>query len=80
LMYCVERIDGQPMDQALPAAGALEAVWRPELLHGVQAIRGTWSNGAALLAIPYYARLNRNLDPATKRERPMSMVWMREAK
>lgn len=80
LMYCVERIDGQSLDQALPANAPLEAVWRPELLQGVLAIRGAWSNGAGLLAIPYYARLNRNLDAATKRERPMSQVWMREAK
>jgi len=39
--------------------GPLQAVWRPDLLHGVMAITGKWKDGSPLLAIPNYARMNR---------------------
>ena len=38
-------------------------VWRPNLLGGVIALEGEWADGSALIAVPYYARMNRSRDP-----------------
>ena len=58
LIYNVERADNAAITNAI-GKGPLQAVWRPDLLHGVMAITGAWANGSPLLAIPNYARLNR---------------------
>jgi hypothetical protein len=58
LIYNVERADNSSLANAI-GRGPLTAVWRPDLLHGVMAITGTWADGAPLLAIPNYARNNR---------------------
>ncbi|MGA2540355.1 MAG: beta-L-arabinofuranosidase domain-containing protein [Verrucomicrobiota bacterium] len=58
LLYNVERADNAAITNAI-GTGPLKAVWRPDLLHGVMAIAGTWADGSPLLAIPNYARLNR---------------------
>ncbi len=58
LLYNVERADNAAITNAI-GNGPLTAVWRPDLLHGVMAITGTWADGSPLLAIPNYARLNR---------------------
>jgi hypothetical protein len=58
LIYNVERADNSSLANAI-GRGPLAAVWRPDLLHGVMAITGTWADGSPLLAIPNYARLNR---------------------
>ncbi len=58
LIYNVERADNASITNAI-GDGPLKAVWRPDLLHGVMAITGTWADGSPLLAIPNYARLNR---------------------
>jgi DUF1680 family protein len=68
LIYNVESVD-QNLESALPPATPLNTEWRPDLLGGVVVIKGTWANGAPLLAIPNYARLNRG---------GRSLVWMRE--
>lgn len=69
LVFNVEAAD-QPLDGELAADAPLEAVFDPDLLGGVMTIRGTWSDGTPLLAIPNYARNNRG---------GRSMVWIREA-
>jgi hypothetical protein len=51
----------------------LTAVWRPDLLHGVMAIQGTWADGSPLLAIPNYARNNR---PVPRDGAVRSQVWI----
>jgi DUF1680 family protein len=76
LVYSVERVDG-PLDQPIGDA-EVTAAWRPDLLQGVVALQGKWADGSALLAIPYFARLNR--EPAGREPRPRSMVWLRAAK
>ncbi|MGA2556235.1 MAG: beta-L-arabinofuranosidase domain-containing protein, partial [Verrucomicrobiota bacterium] len=58
LIYNVERADNAAITNAI-GDGPLQAVWRPDLLHGVMAITGQWADGSPLLAIPNYARLNR---------------------
>ena len=62
LLYNVERADNPSLTNAI-GRGPLTAVWRPDLLHGVMAIQGTWADGSPLLAIPNYARNNRPVQP-----------------
>ena len=73
LIYNVERADNATLANAI-GRGPLKAVWRPDLLHGVIAITGTWADGSPLLAIPNYARLNRlgQRTPGTRSE-----VWFK---
>ena len=58
LVYNVEAADNHNIDQGL-GAGPLRAQWNPDLLGGVVVIKGQWSDGSDLLAIPNYARMNR---------------------
>lgn len=94
LVYNVEAID-QDITVALPATAALKTEWRPGFLKGVTVITGTFAGGQPLLAIPNYARYNRNPpappyvppppptpgQPAARRPAPPpeSIVWLKEA-
>ena len=73
LIYNVERADNPSLANAI-SQGPLTAVWRPDLLHGVMAITGTWADGSPLLAIPNYARNNR---PAPRDGSAHSEVWIK---
>jgi DUF1680 family protein len=61
LVYCAEDADndGHALDLTLPDEAGLDAVWSPDLLHGVTVLRGTALGGDGsprpLVAIPYYA-------------------------
>jgi DUF1680 family protein len=61
LIYNAEAVD-QDITKKLAADRPLSAEWREDLLGGVMAIRGVYEDGSAFLAIPNYARLNRNND------------------
>ena len=58
LIYSVERADQPDLDHPL-GNDPLKTLWRGDLLDGVMALQGNWSDGSPLLAIPYYARMNR---------------------
>jgi len=79
LIYNVERVD-QSLDNVLDSDSVLTAEFRDDLLGGVMVIRGTWSDGSELTAIPHYTRNNR--DPATAasrgREAVSSSVWLKD--
>jgi hypothetical protein len=90
LLYNIESQD-QDIGQALDRRAPLETEWRPELLGGVTVIRGRFANGAPLLAIPNFARYNREAGTELPREpekpadgspakpfAPTSIVWLRE--
>jgi DUF1680 family protein len=91
LIYNVESED-QDITKALGPDTPLAAEWREELLGGIVVIKGTFSDGTPLLAIPNFARMNRRpgLDyppsapPAAaggRRAEPpphASAVWIRE--
>lgn len=62
LIYSVERVDQPDLNKVL-GSGQLVAEWRPDLLDGVTVIKGTWNDGSQMLAVPYYARLNRTQYP-----------------
>jgi DUF1680 family protein len=61
LIYNVEAVD-QEITKPLDANAALRAQWRDDLLGGVMVITGQYTNGSNMLAVPNYARLNRNKD------------------
>ncbi|MES2177123.1 MAG: beta-L-arabinofuranosidase domain-containing protein [Gemmatimonadota bacterium] len=59
LVYNIEKVD-QDIDGVLAPTAPLATEWRPDLLGGVTVITGTFANGAPMVAIPNYARFNRN--------------------
>ena len=84
LIYNIEKVD-QDISKPISKTAQLTAEWRPDLLGGVMAIRGKFADGSDLLAIPNYARTNRD-GPATpapqvgRGPRPLtSIVWIKEA-
>lgn len=83
LIYNTETADQPRIDLAM-APLALMAEWRSDLLGGVVAIRGRWSNGTEMLAIPHYARTNRagistNLPSGRLGGELVSQVWLKQA-
>ncbi len=89
LIYCAETVD-QKVDNVLSPTSALTTEWESDLLHGVTVIKGTWADGSAMTAIPYYARDNRGTGAANggdeqrsiargRRRRPLSSsVWLKD--
>jgi uncharacterized protein len=61
LIYNIERVD-EELTKPLSGGGALAAEWRGDLLGGVMAITGQFADGSKLLAVPNYARTNRDKD------------------
>jgi DUF1680 family protein len=59
LIYNIERID-QDITQILEPEVILTNQWQGDLLDGVVVIEGKWADGSDLMAIPNYARCNRN--------------------
>ena len=80
LIYTAESVD-QDLGNILSPDSALTTEWKGKLLGGVMVIKGTWANGKALTAIPYYARDNRAVVPPRKggaRRALRSSVWLRD--
>jgi DUF1680 family protein len=90
LVYNIEQVD-QNINGSLDPASPLTTDWRPDFLGGVVVIKGTFADGSPLLAIPNYARYNRNPPPPPQPAMPAeagsprpapppptSIVWMRE--
>lgn len=74
LVYSVERADQESI--AVPLGTApITAQWRGDLLGGVMALTGMWSDGKPMLAIPNFARLNRAAQTQRANE-PATAVWM----
>ena len=68
LIYNIETADQPKLDLA-PDLKSLTTEWRGDLLGGIMTIKGRWSDGSPLLAIPNYARENRG---------GTSAVWLKE--
>lgn len=59
LVFNVENVDQSDID--LPVGTeTFSTEWREDMLDGIMTIKGEWKNGSPLLAIPYYARQNRD--------------------
>ncbi len=94
LIYNVEEADQPNIDRPISKA-PLTTTWRGDLLGGVMAINGQWTDGSPLLAVPNYARNNRpgagvaakngstRPDPDTgggeRLRQGNSQVWIKEA-
>ena len=68
LIYNIESVD-QDVNSVLGPASELATEWKGDLLGGVLVIKGTFSDGKPLTAIPNYARLNRG---------GRSIVWIKD--
>jgi hypothetical protein len=91
LMYNIERVD-QDITKTLDPNAPLTTEWRGDLLGGVMAIHGKFTDGSPMMAIPNYARTNRDKElplegaqgvgqdgavrPAQRQA--TSVVWIRE--
>jgi DUF1680 family protein len=84
MIYNVEKAD-QPDIEKYISTGPLSLEWRGDLLNGVMTIKGKWDDGSQLIAIPNYARNNRNSVHATDKPGPEnkdggSIVWIKRQK
>ena len=70
LVYNIEKVD-QDITKALPAGAPLATEWKPDLLGGVTVIKGAFADGSPMMAIPNYARYNRN-PPVVEAPRPVT--------
>jgi len=75
-MYTTEAVD-QDITGILKSNSTLTAEWKADLLDGVMVIKGKWSDGKPLLAIPYYARNNRTAK-TPKGRRKGSSIWLKD--
>ncbi len=69
LMYNIEKVD-QDITKALAPDSELTTEWRADLLGGVMVIKGKFADGSPMLAIPNFARTNR--DPAPPPPAPVA--------
>jgi uncharacterized protein len=69
LVYNIEKVD-QDITKALAASVPLATEWRAELLGGVVVIKSVFSDGTPLVAVPNFARTNRDPTPPPSPERP----------
>ena len=58
LVYNVELADQPSLTNSL-SAKPIQAEWRPDMLGGVMVLKGEWSDGTPMVAVPNYARMNR---------------------
>jgi len=82
MIYNVEKADQPDIDKYI-GKGPLTTEWRGDLLNGVTTLRGTWEDGSPLIAIPNYARNNRNSIHSTDKPGPEnrdggSLIWIKK--
>lgn len=82
MIYNVEKADQPDLEKNI-SSGQLTTEWRGDLLNGVMTIKGKWDDGSPLLAIPNYARNNRNSVHSTDRPGPEnkdggSIIWIKK--
>jgi DUF1680 family protein len=90
LVYNIEKVDVGDVTKVLAPDAPLRTEWRDDLLNGIVVITGTFADGSPLVAIPNYARMNREPAPppapapnAAQGTRPppppvVSVVWINE--
>jgi uncharacterized protein len=91
LMYNIEKVD-QDITKILSKDAPLTAEWNGDLLGGVMVIKGKFTDGSPMMAVPNYARMNRERAPVTPvaagvfpaaenhaPEPTVSSVWIKES-
>jgi DUF1680 family protein len=68
LVYNIESVD-QNIDKVLAPDSPLTTEFKPDLLGGTLVIKGRFTDGSEMMAIPNYLRLNRG---------GRSIVWIRD--
>ena len=63
LVYNIEKVD-QDITKVLSPDLTLSAEWKGDLLGGVMVITGAFADGSPMMAIPNFARTNRDAPPA----------------
>ncbi|MDH6341842.1 DUF1680 family protein [Parabacteroides sp. PFB2-12] len=79
MIYNFEEVDnGAHINEGHLGTGALKAEWDPNFYNGMMLIKGTWADGKPMVAIPNFARMNRNepRDPQIRTSR--SNVWVKK--
>ena len=81
LIYNVESVD-QDINKVV-GKDPFFTEWRSDLLKGIMTIKGKWSDGSPLLAVPNYTRLNRNVQPTPLPQQAAdrtagSIIWMKK--
>lgn len=74
LIYSVEKSD-QPLIDLPVNNEQFSPEWREDMFGGIMTIKGKWSDGSDLIAIPYYLRLNREISQDTPREEERRDQW-----
>jgi len=90
MMYNIEQVD-QDITKVISQDAPLTTEWRGDLLGGVMVVKGKFNDGSPMLAIPNYARTNRDPAPPPPAPRvevggafnppprtPTSIVWIKE--
>lgn len=78
IIYNVEAVDNGDIAEKQIGAKPLATEWRGDLLGGMLTLNGEWADGSPLLAIPNYARNNRNQPREQGDRRPTAMVWIKK--
>jgi DUF1680 family protein len=85
LVYNIEQVD-QDISKKLSPTAHLTPEWVPGLLGGVVVIKGQFTDGSPMMAIPNFARMNRSVEQSgitaqgerAAPEEPESIVWIAE--
>jgi uncharacterized protein len=82
LVYNVEKADQPDIDKLIGTA-PLKPEWHQNLLGGIMTINGKWADGTPLIAIPNFARNNRNTIHATDKPEADnkdggSIIWIKK--
>ena len=79
LIYNFEEVDnGSEINEGSLGTGPLKAEWTPDFFNGMMLIKGAWSDGKPMLAIPNFARMNRNEPRDPQIRTPRSNVWVNQ--
>jgi len=79
LLYNFEEVDnGDEINKGRLGTNPLTAEWTPDFFNGMMLIKGTWADGKPMLAIPNFARMNRNEPRDPKINTSRSNVWVNQ--
>ena len=77
LIYNFEEVDNAAaINEGRLGSAPLKAEWDPKFFNGMMVIKGQWEDGKPLLAIPNYARMNRNTVRDREIRTSRSNVWI----